>query len=307
MAESVENAAKYSLWRQQQRLAPYIFVSPFVLLFCVFGVYPIFKSLYLAFHTTNGPRSVVFTGLQNFAFLLQDPDFYTALKNTTTFTFYSVFLQLPLSLGLAMLLNCEWLRGRNVFRFIFFSPYLLGQVFVAVLGGIILAPRFGLLPLVIYKLTGAGLDTKLLGDPDWVMTSIVCISLWMYVGFNCIYFLAALQSVDKELYEAAAVDGAGYWSQFFNVTIPSIKPVILFVVIMSTIGSFQLFELPYTLLNNSAGPNKSGLTIVMYLYQRGFEIGNLGYASTIGWTLALIVMSISLVQKSIASRFRGQE
>jgi ABC-type sugar transport system permease subunit len=307
MAESVENTAKYSLWRQQQRLAPYIFISPFVILFCVFGIYPIVKSFYLAFHTTNGPRSIVFTGLQNFTFLLDDPDFFTAVKNTATFTFFSIFLQLPLSLGLAMLLNCEWVRGRNVFRFIFFSPNLLGQVFVAVLGGIILAPRFGLVPQVIFKLSGAGLDTKLLGDPTWVMTSVVCIALWMYVGYNCIYFLAALQSVDKELYEAAAVDGAGYWAQFFNVTIPSIKPVILVVVIMSTIGSFQLFELPYTLLNSSAGPNKAGLTIVMYLYQRGFEIGNLGYASTIGWTLALMVMSVSLAQKKLSSGFKGQE
>ena len=166
MAERTDKTAHYSLWRQQQRLAPYIFVSPFVLLFCVFGVYPIFKSFYLAFHTTNGPRSVVFTGLQNFAFLFADPDFFTAVKNTATFAFYSVLLQLPLSLGMAMLLNSEWVRGRNVFRFIFFSPNLLGQVFVAVLAGIILSPRFGLVPQLVNKLTGAGLDMKLLRRPQ---------------------------------------------------------------------------------------------------------------------------------------------
>lgn len=120
---------RYSNWRRQQRLAPYLFVSPFLILFCVFGVYPIVKSLYLAFHTTYGTKSVVYTGLMNFRYLLDDRDFYIALKNTATYAFFSVFLQLPLSLGLALLLNSTWLKGRNVFRFAFFSPHLVGQVF----------------------------------------------------------------------------------------------------------------------------------------------------------------------------------
>src|SRR5436190_24162445 len=114
----------YSMWRAQQKFAPYVFISPFFILFAIFGLYPILKSLYLAFHTTNGPRSVVFTGLDNFKFLLQDPDFYTALKNTATFAFFSIFLQLPLALILALLLNSTWLKGRNTFRFIFFAPNL---------------------------------------------------------------------------------------------------------------------------------------------------------------------------------------
>lgn len=295
----------YSAWRTQQRIAPYLFVAPFCVLFCVFGLYPILKSLYLAFHTTNGPRSEVFTGLDNFTFLLQDPDFYTALWNTTVFALFSIFLQLPLALGLALLLNSTWLKGRNTFRFIFFAPNLMGQVFVGFLGVVIFSPRYGLFSRFLTAAAGVNPDIKWLLDDRFVMPVLVLISLWMYVGYNSVYFLAALQSVDKELHEAAEVDGAGAWERFWHVTLPAIKPVILIVVLMSTIGSFQLFELPFNLLKGTSGPNKAGLTIVMYLYQRGFEVGNLGYASTIGWTLALIVMFISLVQKKLSERVRG--
>jgi ABC-type sugar transport system permease subunit len=297
----------YAAWRTQQALAPYLFVSPFLILFCVFGIYPILKSVYLAFHTTNGPRSVVFTGLDNFRFLLQDPDFFTALGNTTVFALFSIFLQLPLALGLALLLNCTWLKGRNTFRFIFFAPNLMGQLFAGFLGIVIFSPRYGLFSKFLYAAAGVDPDIKWLLDERYVMPTLVLISLWMYVGYNCIYFLAALQSVDRELHEAAEVDGAGAWARFRHVTLPAIKPVVLIVVIMSTIGSFQLFELPFTLLKGTSGPNKAGLTLVMYLYQRGFDAGNLGYASTIGWTLALIVMAVSLLQKKVSGMMRGHE
>ncbi|HYG77511.1 MAG TPA: sugar ABC transporter permease [Planctomycetota bacterium] len=314
MPEMLENPVadiapqkSYAAWRKQQRLAPYLFVSPFVILFTVFGIYPILKSLYLAFHCTNGPRSVVFMGLDNFLFLISDPDFRTALKNTATFAFFSVFLQLPLALGLAMLLNSTWLRGRNVFRFIFFAPNLVGQVFVGFLGLVIFAPRYGLFPRFLNFVAGVDPGIKWLGDESYIMPTLVLLSLWMYVGYNSIYFLAALQSVDNELHEAAAVDGASPWQQFWHVTVPAIKPVILIVVIMSTIGSFQLFELPFTLLEGTGGPNKAGLTLVMYLYQSGFEVGNLGYASTIGWTLTLILMALSLVQRRVSGAVRGNE
>jgi len=130
--------------------------------------------------------------------------------------------------------------------------------------------------------------------------------LWMYVGFNMIYFLAALQGVDKDLYEAAMVDGANPWQQFRAVTLPSIKPVAVFVLVTSTIGSFQLFELPYLLLGNGSGPNKAGLTIVMYLYNNGFVTGDLGYASAVGWTLALGMLLISLAQVRFTGATRNE-
>ncbi len=131
------------------------------------------------------------------------------------------------------------------------------------------------------------------------MPAIIIASLWMYIGFNMIYFLAALQAVSQELIEAATVDGANAWQRFQHITLPAIRPVGSFVLLLSLIGSFQLFELPYLLLNQSGGPNNQGLTIVMYLYQTGFETGDLGYASAIGWSLAILLGGFAVVQRRI--------
>lgn len=299
----MSRAASSRWWTVQRRLAPYVFVSPFVILFLVFMAYPLVQSIRFAFLATNGPKSIRFVGLDNFRFLLQDPDFWTAVKNTAVFAFFSVFLQLPMSLGLAVLLNSRWVKGLKFFRLTFFSPQLVGQVFVAVLFSLVFTPRFGLLNRAVHAVTGYGLDTKWLMNPSLVMPALVLTALWMYVGFNMIYFLAALQAVDRDLYEAAEVDGANKWRQFLHVTVPGIRPVAVFVVLMSTIGSFQLFELPFVLLNG-AGPNNSGLTIVMYLYQTGFSTGDLGYASAIGWVLVLIILTISLIQARIAGLWK---
>jgi ABC-type sugar transport system permease subunit len=311
MAEQVltqKRVAKTTPWFSlQERYAPYLFVAPFLLLFALFGAWPILKSLILSVYATNGPKDAVFVGLANFRFLLSDPDFHIAVKNTVVFALCSVFLQLPLALGVALLLTQRWLQGRELFRLVFFSPNLLGQVFVAVLFSVLFIPQYGLLNQLLHRLAGIALGTKWLANPALVMPALVLTSLWMYVGFNMIYFLAALQAVDRELYEAATVDGANSWQQFLAVTLPGIRPVAIFVLITSTIGSFQLFELPYIMLNNGSGPNQAGLTIVMYLYNSGFVTGDLGYASAVGWTLALGVLIISLAQARLTGAWKGGE
>lgn len=294
-----------NFFRLQYRLAPYLFVAPFLMLFLLFGLYPIVKSVILSLYATSGPKSAVFVGLANFRFLLGDPDFHRAVGNTTVFALCSVFLQLPLSLGLALLLSQKWVRGREFLRLAFFSPNLMGQVFVGVLFSVLFIPQYGLVNRAMHALFGIPLDTKWLSDPLLVMPALVLTSLWLYVGFNMIYFLAALQAVDQELYEAAMVDGASGWQQFWAVTLPAIRPVAVFVLVTATIGSFQLFELPYIMLNSSAGPDNAGLTIVMYLYNNGFVTGDLGYASAVGWTLALGMLVISLAQMRLTGAWRG--
>jgi ABC-type sugar transport system permease subunit len=291
----------------QHKLAPYLFVSPFLILFAVFGLWPIVHSLILAFYVTNGPQSQVFVGLANFRFLFADPDFHTAVWNTLVYAFWSVFLQLPLALGLAVLLNQKWLRGREFLRLAFFSPNLLGQVFVGVLFSVLFVPQYGLVNRALHALFHTSLDIKWLTDPALVMPAIVLTSLWLYVGFNMIYFLAALQAVDTGLYEAAQVDGASAWQQFWAVTLPGIRPVAVFVLVTATIGSVQLFELPYLMLGDTPGPNNSGLTVVMYLYNNGFITGDLGYASAVGWTLALGVLVISLLQVRFTGAWKEPE
>lgn len=284
------------LFSLQHKYAPYLFVGPFLLVFLLFGLWPIVKSMLLSMYSTSGPRDQVFVGLNNYKFLMADPDFRTAVVNTVVYAFWTVILQLPLALGLAMLLNQPWLKGRSGFRLAFFSPHLVGSVFVGILFQVLFIPQYGLVNQILHKTAGIPLETKWLSDATLVMPALVLTSLWMYVGFNMIYFLAALQAVELEQYEAARVDGANAWHQFIAVTLPGIQPVAVFVLVTATIGSFQLFELPWLMLNSSSGPNKSGLTIVMYLYRSGFQTGDLGYASAIGWTLALALLAISLLQ-----------
>lgn len=288
-------------------MAPYLFVAPFLLSFLVFGIYPILKSLTLSLYATSGPKDAVFVGLGNFRFLFSDPDFYVAVQNTVIFALCSVFLQLPVALGLAILLSQKWVKGRDFWRLAFFSPNLMGAVFVGVLFGVLFQPQYGLVNKGLNWLTNGGvsLGTKWLNDPALVMPALVLTSIWMYAGFNMVYFLAALQAVDQDLYEAADVDGASGWQKFLAVTFPGIKPVAIFVLVTSTLGSFQLFELPYILLGNGPGPNKAGLTIVMYLYNQGFGTGDLGYASAVGWTLALGMLIISLIQVRLSGATKG--
>lgn len=290
-------------YRPESRWIPWLFLSPFLATVVVFLAWPLVQSLLLAFQQTYGPKTSVWVGWANFKFLLHDPLFWTALGNTATFAAGSVFLQLPLSLGLAMLLNRPGLRGRSFFRLIFFSPSLVGLVFVGVLFALIFEKRSGLINTVLHAVY-PGFNPEFAWLQEYVMPSLILAALWLYVGFNMVYFLAALQNVPEELLEAASLDGAGPWQRFRHVVWPEIMPVASFVVLLSLLGSFQLFELPFVLLNGP-GPENRGLTIVMYLYQTGFVTGDLGYASAIGWMLALLMGGFAISQRWFMRRQEG--
>jgi ABC-type sugar transport system permease subunit len=278
---------------------------PFLALFVVFVVYPLIQSAFLAANQTFGPGTRTYVGTKNFELLFSDPVFWKAIKNTFIYALGSLLIQLPLAFLLALALNSPKMRARGIYRLIFFSPQLMGLVFVSILGALAFEKRAGLVNQALDLFHINRLLVWITGnqawlDPDWlqqhVMATLILISLWLYVGFNMIYFLAALQSVDKSLMEAAEIDGAGPLGKLRHVIYPSVKPVATFVVLLSMIGSLQLFELPYILLESSGGPDNRGLTIVMYLYQNGFDLGDLGYASAIGWVLALILIGLALVQ-----------
>lgn len=289
------------------RYWPYLFLMPYLVVTVVFFLYPLGYATVLAFFQTAGPSRRVFVGLENFTFVLTDPDFHRALINTLIFAVASIGLQLPLSLGLAMLLNTKGDRMKGIFRLVIFAPNLVGQVFVGILFAMLFTPRYGMFNQALQLITAWGIDQRWLADPRLVMPAIIIASLWLYVGFNMIYFLAALQNVDQSLVEAAKIDGAGPVAIFWNVTRPAITPVATFVVVTSTIGSFQLFELPYILLQSSGGtgPNNSGLTIVGYLYGFAFNSGDLGTAAAIGWILTFIILVISLIQIRLSGANRG--
>jgi ABC-type sugar transport system permease subunit len=280
----------------RSRVAPYLFVAPFLLGFFLFTLYPLVDSIVLSMRQTFGPQSSRFVGWSNFSFLLADPLFWKALKNTCIFAAGSIFIQLPCALALALMLDRPGVKGRMIFRLIFFSPSLVGLVFVAMISSLAFEKRTGLVDVALNHLTGFNLDYPWLDQH--IMAALIISCLWMYAGFNMVYFLAALQNVDKDLVDAATVDGAGPLRRFCHVTIPAIRPVASFVVLLSLIGSFQLFELPYVLLSTTGspgGPDNQGLTVVTYLYETGFQTGDLGYASAIGWVLAIVLGTFALL------------
>lgn len=283
-------------YRAEPAWVPWMFLAPFLLTFGVFLVWPLIQSVMLAFQQTSGPRISAWVGFDNFTYLLGDPLFWKAVRNTALFAAGSVGVQLPLSLGLALLLNRPGLRGRSFFRLIFFAPSLVGLVFVGLLFALMFAPRTGLVNTTLHGLFPA-FDPEFPWLQVYILPALILAALWLYVGFNMIYFLAALQNVPEELMEAAALDGAGPWDRFRHIVLPEILPVATFVVLMSLLGSLQLFELPYVLLGGGAGPDNRGLTIVMYLYNTGFVINDLGYASAIGWVLAFFMGAFALGQR----------
>lgn len=282
---------------------PWFFLAPFLALFVVFTVWPLVQSLVLSTQQAFGPKSTAFVGTANFRFLLQDPLFWKALRNTAVYTLGAVFIQLPLSLGLALLLNRPGLRGRAILRLIFFAPSLVGLVFVGVMFFQLFQKRTGLINAGLHALFPAW-DPEFAWLDTHIMPSLLVAAVWLYAGFNMIYFLAALQNVNRDLVDAASIDGAGPWTRFRHVVLPEIRPVAIFVCLLSVIGSFQLFELPWVLLDSSSGPDDRGLTIVMYLYQTGFLSGDLGYASAIGWVLGVLLAAAGFVQFRLS---RGEE
>jgi ABC-type sugar transport system permease subunit len=209
----------------------------------------------------------------------------------------------PAALGLALLLNRPDVRGRRLFRLAFFSPSIVGLAFVAIIFGLLLEKRTGLVNASLHAFFPVW-------DPDfpwreqYVMISLVCSALWLSAGFYMVYFLAALQNVPSELLDAASIDGAGPWQRFRHVTLPEIRPVLNVIVLLVITGSFQLFELPYLLYNDTfgSGPENRALTVVTYLYRTGFHSGDLGYASAIGWVLTLFLVGFALLHRHLTQR-----
>jgi ABC-type sugar transport system permease subunit len=271
-----------------RQAAPYIFISPFYVLYTCFMIYPLASSMWTSFRFQQTLESSVFVGLYNYEVLLADPKFWQALLNTFGFTFGVLFIQVPVALGLALLLNASFLRARNFFRLCFFSPTLVAGVFVAIIFRQIFHADSGLLSLL------AGTEIPWLESKYLILPSLILTSVWKSAGFTMLYFLAGLQGIRRELYEAADVDGAGRWASFVNVTLPGLRPITIFVIIIAVIDALQLFDLPYVLLDGE-GPGGHGRTIVMYLYQK-FETSELGLACATGWSLAILIFLVTLAQ-----------
>ncbi|MFG2631012.1 carbohydrate ABC transporter permease [Streptomyces sp. NPDC048473] len=270
---------------------PYLLIMPAVLGFAIFKAYPIADSLWISLTTGNGDDRR-FTGLANYQRLLDDPLFWTALKNTALI----LVVQVPLMLGLALLvalgLNSTKVWLRPLWRLGVFVPSLTGLVAAGVMFSVILNRDAGLLNWVLSLF---GIDrVNWLGSPFWARVGVVLVLTWHYTGYNAVMYLAALQGIPTELYEAAMVDGAGPIRRFASITLPQLRPILLLTVVLSTIGTLQLFDEPYVL--TGGGPDNATLTVTMYLYNNGFKYFDFGYASAIAYALALIVSALGILQ-----------
>ena len=290
--------------RLSPRWAPYVFLSPFVVLFGVFGVFPLVFSLYLAFQSwepTSGLGAMQFVGFDNVVFALRDEWFWKSLKNTAWLALASGVPQHLVAIPLACFIHASFKRLRNGVVGAYFMPYITSTVAISILFSSLFSTDFGLinvglqavsqfvaqLPWLGRLVPGAAVDW--LGDPDHIKPAIALIVFWRYVGFNVVLYLAALQTIPKDLYEAATMDGAGRLQQFFFITLPSLKPMIFFGVTLSVIGGLQLFEEPFILTGGRGGSDQSGMTTAIYLYRMAFDFNDFGAASAMSWLLFVVV------------------
>ena len=294
-------AAHVRWWaRNQRRVAPYIFISPFYILFVLFLAGPAVFAFLLSFTAWNGVDVIRAVGVANYAHLLTDGSFGLSIVNTLWYMFSSLFVVCPLALVLALVLNSGLVRGKWLFRTIYFIPAVTSVVAIAIMFLLLYDKDYG---LINAGLQAVGLPTvDWLGDPTMAKIAVIGLIIWRWTGFIMIYFLAGLQAIPREMHEAAWVDGANRWQSFLHVTIPLLRPVILFVAVIVLIGSAQVFEEPYILTRG--GPADATLSIVEYLYRQGFEFLRLGYASAIGVALFVAIFALSLLQMRFLGAFR---
>jgi multiple sugar transport system permease protein len=281
----------------REELIGWGFALPFVIVFTLFLAGPILASLVLSFtdfglRDLRNPLGTDFVGLQNYQALLEDPKFRKAIVNTAYFVIVGVPLTLLLGLGAALALDRGIRHFRTVFRVGYYLPVVTSIVAIAVVWRFVLNPDQGLVNLLLAQV---GIDgPSWLAEPALAMPSIIAMAAWRNLGFAMIVFIAGLQTIPAQLYEAASIDGAGRWQAFRHVTLPLLRPTILFLVVVTTIGYLQLFEEPFVM--TEGGPLDQTLSISMYMYQQGFEFFNQGYAAAIAWILFILVAIVAVVQ-----------
>jgi multiple sugar transport system permease protein len=274
---------------------PYVLLSPFLVLFAVFGVFPLLFSLWLAFQSwepTSGLDAMRYVGGENFAFALQDEWFWKSMKNTAWLAVASGVPQHLVAIPLAVFIHNRFVRLRNAAVGAYFLPYITSTVAIAILFSSLFSTDYGVVNSVLRGLFGSQ-SVDWLGDPDHIKPAIAMVVFWRYVGFNVVLYLAALQTIPKDLYEAATMDGASDLQQFFHITLPSLKPMIFFGVTLSVIGGLQLFEEPFILTGGRGGSDQSGMTAAIYLYRMAFDFNDFGAASAMSWLLFAVVVVLT--------------
>ncbi|GLV57249.1 sugar ABC transporter permease [Dictyobacter sp. S3.2.2.5] len=279
-------------WRRHQRqLAPFLFVAPFYLIFLVFGLYPIAYSFWLSFFKGFGFEQKAFFGLGNYIHMFQDPRYINAVWVTTRFALFSIFILSPLALLVALAINSTFVRWKGLYKTGFFLPTVTSAVIISVIFSRVLDTNYGLLNAMLgwFGIQPIGWLT----DTNVVLIGFMILAIWNYIGINTLFWLAGLNSINRELNEAASIDGAGRLQNFFYVTAPLLRPIMLLVTIQALIGSYNVFAEPFLL--TGGGPSDASLFISVYVYYQGFEAFNVGYASAIAYSMTAILLVLSLL------------
>ena len=291
-------------FRLSPKQAPYVLIAPFVILFAAFGIFPLGFSFYLAFQSwepTAGLASMKFVGLDNFIFAATDEWFWKSLKNTAWLALAAGIPQHVVAIPLAFFIHTSFKRTRNSVIGAYFLPYITSTVAIAMMFSTLFSTDYGLINISLHALGSIpGLGWLFpLERIDWlnraenVKPAIALVVFWRYVGFNTVLYLAALQTIPKDIYEAATMDGAGRWQQFWFITLPSLKPMIYFGVTLSVVGGLQLFEEPFILTGGRGGTDQAGMTTAMYMYRTAFEFNDFGAASALSWLLFVFVAMLT--------------
>lgn len=289
------------------KAAPYLFILPFLLTFVAFWLVPIVRSVVMSTQQIL-PGVSEFVGFDNYDRLLHDRLFWLALTNSFRYMLLTLVILIPLPLALAVLVNSKLgsPRLKAVFKSVMFVPALTSVV----VAGIIFRLMFGESP---HALMNGFADLLGFGPVRWLredltgLAALLALATWRWTGVNMLYFLAGLQAIPEEYYEAATVDGASAWQRFRHITVPGLKPTIVYVLTISVYGGLAMFIESYMLWGNNNSPDNIGLTIVGYLYRQGIEKNNLGYASAVGVVLLFVVLVINLTQLTLAGTFKKED
>ena len=284
---------------RRRNFAPYLWVLPALLIYIIFKLLPMIAGVYLAFIQWDGIEPAKFVGLQNFQRMLDDEIITLALLNNVKYAVGTVIGKMILALFLALILN-QALRGRGFYRTTLFMPVVMSFVVVGILWSWLYNGQFGLVNNLLHKL---GLDFLILdwlGDPKVALWSLVIVDVWKWYGFHMVIFLAGLQTISQELYEAARIDGASRWQQFASITLPLLQPVMLVNITLSLMGAFNVFDIPYVM--TEGGPANSTIVMALHIYIRGFKFYKFGYSAAMSYVLLTLVTLMAAIQMRFMSR-----
>ncbi len=301
--------------KDQRHYAPYIFISPFYILFLIFGLFPIIFSLYLSFHSwraVGGLSTMEWVGLKNYKFLIADQWFWQSLWNTFILLIISGLPQHIIALPLAFILNSRLPRQLKQFlSSSYFFPYITSTVAIALIFSTIFGFHYGILNQLLDFLANSSftkwafgwlnvsLPINWLGRAIYIKPAVAIVVIWHWFGWNTILYLSGLQVISEELYEAARVDGATPWHEFWYISLPLLKPIIFFAVTMTIIGNMQLFDEPFILTGGTGGVGRAGMTVAIYLYRTAFNWTQMGVAAAMSWLLFLIIIIFTLINYTV--------